>query len=279
MKQDRHIRQILDAARALRELAGINVVWKRLDGGAETGVPGEFALHCNPYCLAVKDGRARALSCVEDDNLRAAEEARRRGKPFLKTCHAGITEWVAPVMLAGQFEGLLFAGPFRLRGAQCPYAQLEKHFFSLPEFTGKKQDAIQSLLTLLAECIRYYSEWILLNRDHADLDGRIQEVLAWMEANSRERLLATDGARRCHLSLSRFLHLFKDETCESFRTVCLRLRVERAQRLLEYTRLPMADVAEETGFCSQNQFSLMFRKLAGVPPLRYRKRFIASQVV
>lgn len=49
--------------------------------------------------------------------------------------------------------------------------------------------------------------------------------------------------------------------------------VERAKRLLETTDLPMAEVAEESGFSSASRFSIAFRREVQITPTAYRHRF------
>nr|WP_254656732.1 helix-turn-helix domain-containing protein [Leisingera sp. JC1] len=49
-------------------------------------------------------------------------------------------------------------------------------------------------------------------------------------------------------------------------------RVSRAAELLENGKMPLADVWEACGFGSAETFRREFRKLMGVPPVKYRER-------
>lgn len=50
-------------------------------------------------------------------------------------------------------------------------------------------------------------------------------------------------------------------------------RVARAQELLRRTELGISDIALACGFVDQSHFTTAFRRVAGVPPRRYRLRF------
>ena len=52
-----------------------------------------------------------------------------------------------------------------------------------------------------------------------------------------------------------------------------RERVAAARELLESSRRPMADIAERTGFGSEESFRRHFRLVTGVSPATYRKQF------
>ena len=50
----------------------------------------------------------------------------------------------------------------------------------------------------------------------------------------------------------------------------------RAAELLENSAIPLADISDVCGFGSAESFRRDFRKLMGVPPIRYRERFGAA---
>ena len=50
-------------------------------------------------------------------------------------------------------------------------------------------------------------------------------------------------------------------------------RIERAQALLVTSDRPMSEISQETGFCDQSYFGTVFRRLAGMTPAAYRRKF------
>jgi AraC family transcriptional regulator len=55
-----------------------------------------------------------------------------------------------------------------------------------------------------------------------------------------------------------------------------RARVARAQELLLHTDRTISDIAFACGFADQSHFTTAFRRVAGVPPRRYRLAFSSS---
>jgi AraC-like DNA-binding protein len=78
-------------------------------------------------------------------------------------------------------------------------------------------------------------------------------------------------ARTCDLSVSHFARAFK----ASFGVTCHRWlterRIERAQELLAWTRMPLAEIASQSGFADQAAFTRVFRRFVGVPPGLWRR--------
>ncbi len=76
-------------------------------------------------------------------------------------------------------------------------------------------------------------------------------------------------ANFCHLSVSRFAHMFKSCTGASPLEYIMRIRIEKAMHYLVYTDLPITEIAEITGFSSQNYFGRMFKKHTGTTPKKF----------
>ena len=83
---------------------------------------------------------------------------------------------------------------------------------------------------------------------------------------------ATELAAECHISVSRFLHLFREVTGLSLTEFIATIRISRAKALLTDTNLSVAEIAESVGYEDQNYFSRLFRKLEGCSPRAYRQK-------
>lgn len=96
-------------------------------------------------------------------------------------------------------------------------------------------------------------------------DARIQAVLDDINAHPEESTAAEVYAQGCHLSASRFVHLFKKETGIPLRT----LRMwKRARSLLHYVnqRANLADIALLAGYPDSTHFSHSVRTVYGLSP-------------
>lgn len=97
------------------------------------------------------------------------------------------------------------------------------------------------------------------------MDGRIAAVLAELAARPGDVLTASDCAEIARLSVSRFLHLFKQETGCPFRA----LRAwKRARHLLNFANstINMAHLALDIGYPDSTHFSHSIRRFYGLQP-------------
>jgi two-component system response regulator YesN len=78
------------------------------------------------------------------------------------------------------------------------------------------------------------------------------------------------GVSKNHLSFE-----FSRETGETFSEYVARVRIEEAKRLLGTTQLLVYEVGERVGYPSVEHFSRVFKKVAGISPVKFRARFCA----
>lgn len=88
-----------------------------------------------------------------------------------------------------------------------------------------------------------------------------------------ERLAEQLGVGARHLA-----RLFAQHLDASPLQVALSVRVRRARHLLDTSDLPMAIVAERSGFSSARRMSTAFARLYGRPPSTFRRKADASQL-
>ena len=75
------------------------------------------------------------------------------------------------------------------------------------------------------------------------------------------------GVRRATLDT-----LFREHLCHSVGEEIRRQRFARAKLLLESTKMSIADISAETGFCSPSHLSNVFRDATGVSPRTWRRQ-------
>ncbi len=97
------------------------------------------------------------------------------------------------------------------------------------------------------------------------LDRRIARVLAALRDQPGEAFTAADCAAMVNLSVSRFLHLFKQETGIAFRA-CRAWK--RARHLLNFANetINMAHLALDIGYPDSTHFSHSIRRFYGLQP-------------
>lgn len=108
------------------------------------------------------------------------------------------------------------------------------------------------------------------------VDPRIETACRYMQANIADRWSIDDVAEACHLSTSRFAHLFKDQTGISPKSWSNSLRLQLARKLLLASDDSIGHIALQVGYDDPNQFTRYFKKSLGCSPKRFRQSFIET---
>ncbi|MGE4246773.1 MAG: GlxA family transcriptional regulator [Parvibaculaceae bacterium] len=102
-------------------------------------------------------------------------------------------------------------------------------------------------------------------------DPRIEAVIRAMEEHVEDPLDAGQLAAVAGLSGRQLERVFKARMGVAPKRFYLGLRLEKAERLLTYSRMSVRDVAVATGFSSLALFSRAYRVRYGLPPSRHRR--------
>ena len=103
-------------------------------------------------------------------------------------------------------------------------------------------------------------------------DVRILSCISVMEEQVEEPYDIATLAERAGLSVRQLERLFAETLKKRPMGFYLNLRLERAERLITYSRMSVREVALATGFSSLPLFSRSFRKLFGKSPSSWRKK-------
>jgi len=158
-----------------------------------------------------------------------------------------------------------------------------------------KADRNREIVHLMSRVCQYYN----LQISHSDLicSGLMQSILALLsnEVHKVDHLSEGKGkdkiselisyiktvpnlditlgvcAAFCNMSKVHFARVFKQITGIPPVQFMLRIRIDRAKELLDFTDMPIAEIAEASGFQDQNYFARTFRKSIGMSPTQYRR--------
>ena len=128
---------------------------------------------------------------------------------------------------------------------------------------------VACLLQMLALLARKYA--LRQSNVNTKSESRINAACRRIYDNVKEPPSAEELAAECCLSVSRFLHLFKEVTEKPLKEFINDIRVKRAKEMLALTEMSVRDIACAVGFDDQNYFSRVFRKAEGCSPTEYRK--------
>lgn len=234
-------------------------------------LPEKSGYHRNKFCERIKGIPGGESRCIRNDSYELADRLRNTSTGFLRTCHAGAVEIIVPLCDSeDRLIGVVMVGPFRQPGATCTCQAAEEEFQKLPVLTESEikgyYEFIPQLLAATAE--RAYRE-LTGTLQKLPRDMRLQKVLdlLWRTPALSSRELADAVG----LSPSRLFHLFRKECGIGLGNYMLLLRLQIARRYLLAGDWPLSRIAFYTGFSDQSHFTMSFRKIFGITPLKYRK--------
>ena len=99
---------------------------------------------------------------------------------------------------------------------------------------------------------------------------RVQNALAFAKKNLREPLIVEQLAQAARLSPRQFTRVFRVETGQSPARAVENLRLEAARYMLEQGRLPIEEIARETGFGARERMRRSFLRTFGQTPQAIR---------
>jgi AraC-like DNA-binding protein len=132
---------------------------------------------------------------------------------------------------------------------------------------------LKMLLILLVNQYASYAGTVdTFQRRQRALD-RLRPLFRYLGDHCGTGIQVRGAARICGMSESYFMSFFKRVTGLSFMEYLNHYRIERAQALLANTDDSMASISQEMGFCDQSYFGAVFRRVSGMTPATYRRRF------
>ena len=103
-------------------------------------------------------------------------------------------------------------------------------------------------------------------------DALVASAVAWIRARAELRLNVPMIATAVGATRQRLERHFRASIGRSVMEEVRRAHVERARGLLATTSLPLAEVAQQSGFSNAALLSVAFRRELGVPPATFRRR-------
>lgn len=106
------------------------------------------------------------------------------------------------------------------------------------------------------------------------LEPRIIKVLDYINLHLNQRLANVSLATEIHMSTNSFTRFFKDHLKCSPQEYIRKVKVDKACNLLDHSTLTIDEISEFCGFSDRFHFSKVFKKVKGISPAEYKKRFI-----
>ncbi len=252
--------EIVALLQAAGRVLGLRVFFRDFLGIA--GLDRHLTWHLDPACLAVKTDPARLRGCVAFCAGSVIRELATLPEGRMHTCPFGHTEIAVPVLVRGQYLGVLGAGPMWIGERQPPREGLVA--VRDRAWIDDRLLALRGLALQIAGALDRH----LTGQRH----DRRWRILSFLERRISGDVGLADLARHLELSPSRCGHLVKELFSTTFPALLRGVRLNQAMRRLHETDEPVAVLARRLGFPDAGYFSRVFRKAHGCTPLEFRHR-------
>lgn len=102
------------------------------------------------------------------------------------------------------------------------------------------------------------------------------KVQHWLQATDAKDIALETLAEQAGLEARTFLRRFQKATCMTTREYCQRLRVGKARKMLQFSRLRTGRIVWEVGYSDPAAYRKIFARIVGLTPGEYRRRFSAE---
>lgn len=230
------------------------------------------------YCKFIQNSLGKLELCQDiDKNMR--EKVTATFQPLSYTCHAGLREIIAPVVIGGRLAGFLMAGQFRTNDTipQCALdyckneaqkKELQKKFFTLPLLS---EERVEALIGTLQTLIDYIAARELAVFRPDPLKSAID---SYIDKHYQEDVYLSDIAKVLNKSISSVAQFLRNKYHTCFKDLLIERRLCAAEDY--WKQHPCASIkecAEAAGFKDQFYFSRIFRKKRALSPREFRARW------
>ena len=266
------IKDIRTILRDLHLVSGFRVSLHGTDFSEISAYPEEIS----PFCRLVQENPKAKMQCVYTD-ADAVERARHAGKIYIYRGRFGLCEAACPLYKNGVLSGYLMMGQVRdgLPGTDAavisealPYVsdrpELEKAVSSAPSVPREKMLALADIISLCAD---------RLTDGFAPQNARdlAASAVGYINRNIGKKLTVDIICSAFSCSRSTLMKCFRRDCGVTVNEYIVSRRIDIAKELLQYSELPVSEIASKCGFSDQLYFSRVFSSRVGVPPTVFRK--------
>lgn len=135
-----------------------------------------------------------------------------------------------------------------------------------------------SILKILAETEEVspitIQQTVLIQPDKYD-KARLNEICNYTISNFKKEITLEEISSISHLSVTSFCRYFKTMTKKTYYNFLNEIRISQACKLLIEDKFPTNIVCFECGFNNVSNFYRHFKKIMGVTPFEYKRKYLA----
>ncbi len=232
-----------------------------------------------PFCQLIRTDQQGEAKCKLSD-IHACEVAARRHSPYTYRCHAGLTENIEPLYLGNIVIGyLLFGHVFSYPTYEEGWEQIKTlcqdyhiDMDSLQEACRKLPVITEDYIASASHILQAVASYLCLERmvylRHQELPVQIDEYIS---EHFTEQIDAISICRKFYIGKTQLYEIAKQSYGIGIAEHIRNLRIEKSKRLLEESELPLSEIASQCGFKDYNYFITVFKRMVGIPPMKYAK--------
>ena len=105
---------------------------------------------------------------------------------------------------------------------------------------------------------------------------RLNKICSYTLSNYKKEITLKEIAAFSNLSVTSFCRYFKLMTKKTYYDFLIEIRISHACRLLIENKVPTEMICFECGFNNVSNFYRHFKKVAGITPMEYKKRYLSN---
>ena len=135
--------------------------------------------------------------------------------------------------------------------------------------------AMDSMMLRLLDCLieNYQLGQGQIEADENDTDARMRQMMQYIINHIHDEISLSDLANEMFVSTSTLSRIFKKSTGMYFADYVMRLRVRTSLGLLRTSEQNLTQIAMNCGFSTSAAFNRSFKKVTGMMPSEYRKKY------
>lgn len=253
-----------------------------------------FLAHTNAFCMYVKSDKQIYHECLTMIR-KMNHKCRRDCQTFFGMCHAGLSEYVTPIVNRQDVIGTVNVGFFNTGDDQvlprirqiCEASKILDGDTALRLYHESispptlPSDGLIPMMELAAEYLSMTYDAIRdthnsparKRQSSSSEDTILSHAAEYVRQNFPNHITALELARFCHCSESYLSHIFKRRLNVNINTYINKVRIEASKNFLIDSNSSVSEIAVSVGFNDPNYYSRVFAQLVGIPPTEYKRRF------
>lgn len=256
----------------------------------------DFIAHNHPYCIYLKENKDCYFKCASMIP-KMLKKAIATKSTFFGYCHAGLGEYVIPIINDQNVIGAITVGSFKNKELNTEHLfthltndyktfdinKLETLYETIKQPEHQNIDLIIRSLEIIAQTLaNSYKEFDMTNNKEllntsnnniSEEDKITEQVIKYIKEHITEKITLENLAQELNYSISYISRIFNKKMEMNINTYINKTRVEISKNYLLSTDLSITEIANMVGFEDASYYSKVFTKLLSISPARFKRRF------